>query len=110
MFYHWHLAPLRLAKIYPSFSPICWKCKQTGTFFHMWCLCPKAKTFWNKIKIWLQEITKEKIEFKPEMFLLEIMRGEYKKEIEYLIIHMLTAARITYVQNWKVKCNPTDNM
>lgn len=36
-FYRWHIAPDKLAKMYPGANNKCWKCKDSvGTFYHMW--------------------------------------------------------------------------
>uniref|UniRef100_A0A2D4I807 Uncharacterized protein n=1 Tax=Micrurus lemniscatus lemniscatus TaxID=129467 RepID=A0A2D4I807_MICLE len=42
---------------------------------------------------------KQHIDLKPEIFLLGMVPEGYTKEKTYLIIHVLTAARIA--QNWK---------
>uniref|UniRef100_A0A670ZHL7 Reverse transcriptase zinc-binding domain-containing protein n=1 Tax=Pseudonaja textilis TaxID=8673 RepID=A0A670ZHL7_PSETE len=75
MLCRWHLPPSRLAKMNPNMSSRCWKCKSTeGTFFHTWWSCKTTQKFWQKIRKWLEEITKEQIDYKPEFFLnLNIM-------------------------------------
>uniref|UniRef100_A0A2D4LHQ7 Reverse transcriptase zinc-binding domain-containing protein n=1 Tax=Micrurus spixii TaxID=129469 RepID=A0A2D4LHQ7_9SAUR len=56
MIYRWHLASSRLSKIYPTANPTCWKCKVNhGTFYHLWWTCPVIKTFWIRIKTWLEK-------------------------------------------------------
>uniref|UniRef100_A0A2D4PTF2 Reverse transcriptase zinc-binding domain-containing protein n=1 Tax=Micrurus surinamensis TaxID=129470 RepID=A0A2D4PTF2_MICSU len=93
--YQWYLAPSRLADMYPNVNPTCWKCKQArGTFFHAWWLCPKSKKYWKKIRLWIKEITSIQLEFKPEIFLLGMLKGDYANEMKYLILHIITAARI----------------
>uniref|UniRef100_A0A2H6N391 Reverse transcriptase zinc-binding domain-containing protein n=1 Tax=Micrurus carvalhoi TaxID=3147026 RepID=A0A2H6N391_9SAUR len=58
MMYRWHLAPARLAKIYPTVNPKCWKCNEKhGTFYHQWWTCPEVKNFWIRMKNWVEEIT-----------------------------------------------------
>lgn len=44
------------------------------------------------IRTQIEEITQQKIEARPETFLLGIVNGQYEKETTYLIIHMITAA------------------
>uniref|UniRef100_A0A670ZPK2 Reverse transcriptase zinc-binding domain-containing protein n=1 Tax=Pseudonaja textilis TaxID=8673 RepID=A0A670ZPK2_PSETE len=91
MFYRWHLPPSRLAKMHPNMSPHCWKCrKKEGTFFHMWWSCAETQKYWKKIKTWLEEITKEQIEYKPESFLLGIFDKQISKKTKYITIHILT--------------------
>uniref|UniRef100_A0A2D4G4D1 Reverse transcriptase zinc-binding domain-containing protein n=1 Tax=Micrurus corallinus TaxID=54390 RepID=A0A2D4G4D1_MICCO len=75
MFHRWHLPPWRLARVYPNRSLNCWKCKKKeGTYCHMWWSCKEPQKYWLRIKNWLEEITKEQIELKPELFLLGISR------------------------------------
>uniref|UniRef100_A0A8C6XLP4 Reverse transcriptase zinc-binding domain-containing protein n=1 Tax=Naja naja TaxID=35670 RepID=A0A8C6XLP4_NAJNA len=109
LFYRWHITPTRLAKINNKFSPICWKCnKERGTYYHIWWSCKKAQEFWNEICKWLREICDEEIYFKPEFFLLGITTKIYPKETFYLMIHIITAARMTFAQNWKNTETPTE--
>uniref|UniRef100_A0A2H6N237 Uncharacterized protein n=1 Tax=Micrurus carvalhoi TaxID=3147026 RepID=A0A2H6N237_9SAUR len=49
MFYRWYFPTARLAKMFKDMSAKCWKCNQIlGLYYHMWWMCPKAKTYWNK--------------------------------------------------------------
>uniref|UniRef100_A0A670ZAD8 Reverse transcriptase domain-containing protein n=1 Tax=Pseudonaja textilis TaxID=8673 RepID=A0A670ZAD8_PSETE len=111
MLYRWHLSPSRLAKMNTNSSPKCWKCKNIeGTYFHMWWTCKEAQKYWQKIRKWLEEITKEQIEYKPEFFLLGISDKHFPKKTKYIIIHILTAARLAFAQCWKSSCLPTDQL
>uniref|UniRef100_A0A2H6N7W3 Uncharacterized protein n=1 Tax=Micrurus carvalhoi TaxID=3147026 RepID=A0A2H6N7W3_9SAUR len=51
---------------------------------------------------------KAHIDLKSEIFLLEMIPESYSKEKAYLIIHILTAARIIFVQNWKSEKIPIE--
>uniref|UniRef100_A0A8C6XN85 Reverse transcriptase domain-containing protein n=1 Tax=Naja naja TaxID=35670 RepID=A0A8C6XN85_NAJNA len=109
LFYRWHMTPIRLAKINNKLSPICWKCnKEKGTYYHMWWRCRKAQEFWKQVHKWLQEMCKEEIQFTPEFFLLRITKRTYPKDTFYLMIHIITAARIAFAQNWKNIETPTE--
>uniref|UniRef100_A0A8C5SYA2 Uncharacterized protein n=1 Tax=Laticauda laticaudata TaxID=8630 RepID=A0A8C5SYA2_LATLA len=58
MFGRGHLAPARLAKMYPNTKAECWKCKyKEGTLFHMWWQCSEVKKYWIRVQRWLLEIT-----------------------------------------------------
>uniref|UniRef100_A0A670ZKF0 Reverse transcriptase zinc-binding domain-containing protein n=1 Tax=Pseudonaja textilis TaxID=8673 RepID=A0A670ZKF0_PSETE len=97
MFYRWHLPPSRLAKMHPNTSPKCWKCQYIeGTLFHMWWSCKETQKYWQKIRHWLEEITMEQIEYKPESFLLGIFHKQISKKSKYITIHILTAARLAF--------------
>uniref|UniRef100_A0A2D4IQL6 Reverse transcriptase zinc-binding domain-containing protein n=1 Tax=Micrurus lemniscatus lemniscatus TaxID=129467 RepID=A0A2D4IQL6_MICLE len=97
--------------MYSNRKPECWKCKQKDeTFFHMWWQCPKARKYWAKIQRWLQEITEYQLELKPELFLLGRIKGKFSKQIQYIILHMITAARIVFAQSWKLENIPSEEM
>uniref|UniRef100_A0A2D4EKF6 Reverse transcriptase zinc-binding domain-containing protein n=2 Tax=Micrurus corallinus TaxID=54390 RepID=A0A2D4EKF6_MICCO len=111
MMYRWHLAPSRLIKVYPTANPMCWKCKiNHGTYYHLWWTCPIIKIFWMKIKNWLEEITQVGLEWKPELYLLGILKKDYPPKIKYLIIHILTGIRISLAQVWKSPNIPTTQL
>lgn len=111
MFHRWHLTPARLAKMSPNISNLCWKCKEKiGTYFHCWWTCDKAKKYWIRIHKWLNQILRIELAFKPELFLLGILPENISKEKKYLILHITTAARLTWAQNWKLEEAPTEEM
>ncbi|KAF7244640.1 hypothetical protein EYD10_09237 [Varanus komodoensis] len=111
MFYRWYLSPNRLAKMYPNMSNRCWKCKhKSGTFYHMWWTCDKAKKYWIKIHKWLEEMLQKPLTFKPEVFLLGIVPDDLSKQAMYLTLHVTTAARIAFAQHWKSEEPPTDEL
>uniref|UniRef100_A0A2D4M7V7 Reverse transcriptase zinc-binding domain-containing protein n=1 Tax=Micrurus spixii TaxID=129469 RepID=A0A2D4M7V7_9SAUR len=102
---------MRLAKMYPNMKPACWKNKKTqSTFYHMWWSCPEAQRYWTKIRQWLQEIVKEQIEFEQELFMLGIFKKKYEKKIKCIVLHILTAARISYAQCWKHSYTTPDEL
>uniref|UniRef100_A0A2D4M1X3 Uncharacterized protein n=1 Tax=Micrurus spixii TaxID=129469 RepID=A0A2D4M1X3_9SAUR len=78
--------------------------------FHSCWTCPKAKKYWKMIQTWLEELTKNKIDFVPELFLLGIIKKNYNRKMKYLILHILTAARISYAQYWKKNSIPPDGL
>uniref|UniRef100_A0A670ZDZ8 Uncharacterized protein n=1 Tax=Pseudonaja textilis TaxID=8673 RepID=A0A670ZDZ8_PSETE len=52
----------------------------------MWWSCTETQNYWKKIKTWLEEITKEQSEYKPESFLLGIFDKEISKKGTVLTI------------------------
>uniref|UniRef100_A0A8C5SZ19 Uncharacterized protein n=1 Tax=Laticauda laticaudata TaxID=8630 RepID=A0A8C5SZ19_LATLA len=104
MFYQWHLPPARLVKMYGNQSSNYWKClKEQGTYYHAWWSCKKAQDFWHKIWMWLEEMMGLKINHKSNIFILGIMSEKYSKDDTYLIIHVITLARMTFVWKWKAR-------
>lgn len=46
----WYMTPARLAKIFPSVEPLCFRgCQLTGTILHVWWTFPRIRPFWKKI-------------------------------------------------------------
>uniref|UniRef100_A0A670Z4L8 Cytochrome P450 family 2 subfamily J member 2 n=1 Tax=Pseudonaja textilis TaxID=8673 RepID=A0A670Z4L8_PSETE len=64
-------------------------------------MCPEARTYWIQIKNWLKEITGYQIELRLESFLLGIIKERLPKEVKYLVLHIITAARIAFAQHVK---------
>lgn len=53
---------------------------------------------------------KQNIKFKPEICLLGIVPETGNKENNYLMLHILTAARMAWAQWWETEKVPTDEM
>lgn len=50
LFHRWYYLPDRLAKIYSSTSPNCWRgCDSRGSLHHIWWECPHIKNYWKKV-------------------------------------------------------------
>uniref|UniRef100_A0A803TGJ8 Reverse transcriptase domain-containing protein n=1 Tax=Anolis carolinensis TaxID=28377 RepID=A0A803TGJ8_ANOCA len=104
MMYRWYITPQKLARCYKNLQDKCWKCQtQEGTFFHMWWTCKNAKEFWTKIHGKIQEIIGLKFQMKPEYFLLGMPDFEMDISKDILFNYLVTAARIIYARNWKLK-------
>ncbi|XP_060547100.1 uncharacterized protein LOC117662428 [Pantherophis guttatus] len=54
-----------------------------------------------------REIIGETFELDPKIFLLGILKTEMGKKKKYLAVHITTAARISFAQQWKEKKIPT---
>uniref|UniRef100_G1KXC5 Reverse transcriptase zinc-binding domain-containing protein n=1 Tax=Anolis carolinensis TaxID=28377 RepID=G1KXC5_ANOCA len=107
MMYRWYLTPQKLARCYKNLQNNCWKCEnQEGSFFHMWWSCKIAKKFWTKIHGKIQEILGIKFQMKPEYFLLGMPDFEMDLSKDILFNYMVTAARMTYAKNWKLRETP----
>uniref|UniRef100_A0A2D4LG50 Uncharacterized protein n=1 Tax=Micrurus spixii TaxID=129469 RepID=A0A2D4LG50_9SAUR len=79
----------------------------------MWWLCIEAKRYWTKIHTWLEKMIEQHINLRPEIFLVGIIPETYvslhtSKDKKYLIIHVVTAAKIVFAQNWKNEKIPTE--
>ena len=56
-----------------------------------------------------KEIVQQKLSFKPEMLLLNIMAEITDKKIKYSLLYIFTAARLLWAQKWKNEEIPTMN-
>ncbi|XP_053550226.1 uromodulin-like [Bombina bombina] len=47
----WYYTPARLHQLFPNTPATCWRgCQESGTPYHIWWQCPKAKTYWEAIE------------------------------------------------------------
>uniref|UniRef100_A0A2D4PLL3 Uncharacterized protein n=1 Tax=Micrurus surinamensis TaxID=129470 RepID=A0A2D4PLL3_MICSU len=53
-------------------------------------------------------MVKQKVDFRPETFLLGIINEKYNKGTIYLMIHIVTVVRLVYAQNWKNEDTPVE--
>lgn len=98
--YQWYLTTDKLSKMYTGASNVYWKCKYgKGTFYHLYWTCDRTKKYWDQIHVLIQKILKNNIKIKPNTFLLGLMDKEKKSRT--LLLCILIAARMLYVQKWK---------
>ena len=53
------------------------------------------------VQVMLQEMLNVSIPFLPELFLLNMVTSVANPKFRYLIVHIVTAARMLYAQMWK---------
>lgn len=54
----WYMVPLKLSKIYPNASPMCFRnYGHVGSMLHIWWDCPRIRDLWNKIFNIIKKIT-----------------------------------------------------
>ena len=86
--------------MYTDVSYVCWKCEaQVGSYYHMWWSCRVAKQYWKRVHAVLQQILLCKVPLTPELFLLSMIPDNIDKSKEYIVIYIVTAARILYAKN-----------
>ena len=67
----------------------------------------KKQKFWIQVWEMVKEIVQQKLSFKPEMLLLNIMPEIIDKKIKYSLLYIFTAARLLWAQKWKNVETPT---
>uniref|UniRef100_A0A8C5SSZ1 RNA helicase Mov10l1 n=1 Tax=Laticauda laticaudata TaxID=8630 RepID=A0A8C5SSZ1_LATLA len=70
-------------------------------------MCADAKKYWIKIHTWLEKTTKKHIDLKQRYFYWEFYL-KHSKELKYLLVNVLTAARIVFAKNWKNEKIPSE--
>ncbi len=71
-FIHWtYLTPVRLHRIFPNCSQLCFKCKvDNGTVMHVFWDCDKIKMYWKEIHKIIQIIIGKTFVLSPKVYLL----------------------------------------
>ena len=73
----------------------------------MWWSCEKARVYWLQLWEIIKGIIQKKLNFKPEIALLNIMPEITDKKIKYCLMYILIAARLLWAQKWKNEDVPT---
>ena len=69
----------------------CWKCKNhKGTCYHAWWTCDKARKYCVEIHMWIKQMSKQEMEFKPEIFLLGLLPNNINTRFDSSQISMGT--------------------
>lgn len=98
----WYLVPSKLALMFPSSSPLCFRnCQAQGTVLHIWWECPKIRGFWNGIFHLIRKITDTPIPKSPQIALLNGNIPKISKTTAKLIAFILTGAKISIAKAWK---------
>ena len=102
IFTRWYLVPLKLASIYPSSSPLCFRgCHGVGSMIHTWWECPRIRGYWNKVFHIIRRVTGCNLHQSPAIALLNGFIPQVQKVTRKLILFILTGARITIAAAWK---------
>lgn len=103
------LDTLQTLQIYPSSSPICWRCDhQLGTLYHTFWNCKNLSSFWNTISYctFIASLTGNLILLTPATTLLGINLDIYPLIFRTVVANVLIAARLTIAKLWKSNTAP----
>ncbi|KAJ7341666.1 hypothetical protein JRQ81_006105, partial [Phrynocephalus forsythii] len=70
--------------------------------------CKEANIYWRMVKLFIERSLKIKLEFRPELFLLNITDMNISHDQKYALHHVIVTARILYAQFWKKPGAPTE--
>lgn len=101
MQHRWYLTPWKLSKMYKNVSSNCWRCGDSGTFYHMWWICRKIQVFWESIHAELQKMLKISFNKKPEAYLLGITDLDIPQKRKGIFLYATAAARVLIAAKWK---------
>lgn len=98
----WYLVPSRLAKMFPSSSPQCFRdCKLTGTMAHVWWECPRIRNVWNKVFHVIFKVTGHRLQNSPGIALLNWPIPKISKSTQKLIQFIFLGTKLSIAKAWK---------
>lgn len=98
----WYNVPLRLAKIFPGRSPLCFRgCGLTGSLYHIWWECPRIRGLWNRIFSLIREVTDLFVTKTPEIALLNGSPLGCPRHPRTLIHFILLGTKLKIARAWK---------
>lgn len=97
----WYMVPLKISKIYPSASPMCFRnCGHIGSMLHIWWDCPRIRGLWNRIFHTIRKITGFPIQKSPQLALLNFPCPKIPKVVQRLMFIFL-GTKLTIARAWK---------
>lgn len=111
-FYRTYYTPVRLKRIFPDTSNLCYKCKiHKGTFIHLFWSCDRIQTFWRGVHSVIQEVTGKQFLLSPSFCLLNHTQDNFfDKDTKSLLIILLFLATKCILLRWSTPQVPTVDM
>lgn len=105
--HRWYLTPLRIHKMNPSIPPLCWQnCINTGNLLHILWSCKVIESFWKDVISIIQDITNTTSTSNPALSLLSLGIENFPPMARKVVIHILSAARISLAREWRSQSPP----
>lgn len=110
--YRTYLTPVRLHKIFPNASQLCFKCKSNiGTVMHVFWDCDMIKTYWKEIHKAVQKIIGKSFALSPSIYLLNCKAELHLNHDQESVLHFCTfLARKCILLLWSTRHVPSVNM
>lgn len=92
----WYLVPTRLAKMFPSSSPFCFRgCNSPVSMIHIWWECLRLQGFWIIIFHIICKVISSQIPKDLTIALLNAQIPDTNRAIQDLIFYILLGAKLT---------------
>jgi len=111
-FHRIYFTPVRLHKMFPGCSDLCFKCKTCkGTLFHVFWSRVLIQPFWKGVHSAIQEITGKHFILSPSLFLLnDIPIDLLDSDFKPLITTLIFLAKKCILLKWSTPQVPTISM
>lgn len=101
----WYYTPVRLQKMFPATSSLCWRCGTApGDFLHIWWDCPLVTLLWKEVLSHIREVLGFPLPESAVSLLLGLKPeslGALTGSDSTIALHMLGAAKQLIALYWK---------
>lgn len=107
-----YYSPVRLQKMFPETSNLCYKCNtHRGTFIHLFWSCDHIQTFWKGVHSVIQEVIGKQFSLTPSFYLLNHSSANFlDTDTKSLMIILLFLAKKCILLRWSTPQVPTVDM
>lgn len=107
----WYFTPLRLANVYSTISPYCWRYYGSmGSLIHIFWSCSCLWPFWVNVMGLLSKILQKPCPTGPEFLLLILGIDSVPLNYRMVVCNILYAAWLVIARKWKSADTPSSLM
>ena len=104
-----HYSKVKLHKIFPQASPLCERCKKSGSrLAHQFCLSTEIQDFWCLIFRWYSRVLKVNLDPDPETAFLGISNtlDKMRRNVSTVVAYGMVRAKRCILRVWKSNSPP----
>lgn len=102
--HRWYWTPVRISKIFPDASTLCWRCKEDrATYQHVWWDCNKVRGFRKSLSVDMKQIIGSRLPFSIQIYLLHDFSVLAINKLKQLLVYQCVAAFSLLAAKWKRK-------
>lgn len=111
-FHRIYFTPVRLQKMFPNSSDLCYKCKtHKGTFIHLFWSCDRIQVFWKGVHSVIQEVIGKQFAPSSSFYLLNHSPDkQFDADTRALLSTLLYLAKKCILLRWSAPQIPTVDM